>query len=368
MSLYKLAYIYPETLPSKYARSISVVNTAHEIANFIDCTLFIENNSEDKILKYYNIKNSKLKIQKLQKKLLYIKSNKIFNHNLLKKLRTEKFDYIYARHIKVAKFLIEKGYNVIFECHEIFYKSNQKTREIEKYVYQNAAGLVFINNTLKDELNKYFNIKDIPQITIHNGCNFCYSYIKKDFSIINQIYYIGNFYPWKGVDFLIKAISNTKIKLKIIGDGDRKKELQEYVEKNNIKNVEFLGYKSQESIKKILYEAKLTVIPNIPSNFSYFSSPVKLYEYLMTSNIVLSSDIPTIKEIIKHKKNGFLFKSGNESSFKKTLDYILSLDNSRLQEIAKNGYKTSREFTWENRAKNIVSFLKKLDHEKANLS
>lgn len=80
----------------------------------------------------------------------------------------------------------------------------------------------------------------------------------------------------------------------------------------------------------------------------------------MTSNIVLSSNIPTVQEIITHGKNGFLFESGNEESFQKSINEILSLKNDELQNIAKNAYKTSREFTWKKRAKNIDDFLRQL--------
>ena len=362
----KIAYIYPEILPSSLARSISVVNTAHALSYIFSCCLFVDAKSKDNILNHYDIKNSKLEIKNIKKSFLGLKSNKFFNQNLLKELKNKKFDFIYVRHLKVAKFLIEKKFKVIFECHEIFYKSNIKTKSIEEFVYNNVKGLVFINDTLKKEFNKHFKIKNIPQETIHNGCGFKVDFIKKDFSTLNDIYYIGNFYPWKGIDFLIKAISNTNLKLKIIGNGDRKEELENYIKEHNISNIEFLGYKSQENIKTILSTAKLTVIPNIPSNFSNFSSPIKLYEYLMTSNIVLSSNMPTIQEIIEHKKNGFLFESGDEVSFQKSINQILSLKNYELQNIAKNAYETSKEFTWEKRAKNIFNFIKELSVNENN--
>ncbi len=355
----KIAYIYPETIPSNLARTISVVNTAFSLSDLVDTTLFVSK-IDGNIFKKYNIENKNLKIVELKKEFLGIKSNKIFNYSLLKKIKKENFDFIYVRHLKVAYFLIQKGFNVIFECHEIFYKTNPKTKELENFIYKNTKGLIFTADTLKEEFNKNFSIKNIAQTTIRNGCGFRLNYIKKDFSSIEDMYYIGNFYPWKGIDFLIDAIKETKLKLKIIGDGDRKEDLQKYTLKNNIKNVEFLGYKDHKEIQKILSTTKLTVIPNIPTNFSNFSAPIKLYEYLMSSNIVLASDTPVIKEILKDKQNGFLFKSGDKDSFLKKLNFIRSQDNKTLQTIAKNAFLSSQEFTWDNRAKQIVSFIKSI--------
>jgi L-aspartate oxidase len=86
----------------------------------------------------------------------------------------------------------------IFESHEIFQIDNTKIKNIENFIYKNVQGLVFINESLQKEAKKIFNFK-VSSKVIHNGCGFEVEYIKKDFSKIDEIYYIGNFYKWKGV-------------------------------------------------------------------------------------------------------------------------------------------------------------------------
>lgn len=354
----KIAYVYPEKLPSKKARAISVVNTACELSKIIDTTLIYEKSEKD-ILNFYGI-NCNLKLKPVSRKFI-IRSNKIFNFNLKKEIKN--YDYFYVRHLKTAEFLIKNGANVIFESHEIFQIDNTKIKNIENFVYKNVQGLVFINESLQKEAKKIFNFK-VSSKVIHNGCGFEVEYIKKDFSKIDEIYYIGNFYKWKGVDFLIEAVKNLDLKLKIVGDGNRKEELM----KKSFKNVEFLGYKSQQEIKEILTDSKLTIIPNIKSKYTNFSSPIKLYEYLMTSNVVLASDFPTIKEIIKDGENGFLFKAGDKEDFLKKLNYILSLPKEELENISKKAYETGKQFTWKNRAKQIVEFIKEIDETNSSSS
>jgi len=351
----KLAYLYPEKLPDKKARSISVINTACSLSKYIDTSLLYEKSGND-ILEFYGLK-CELNLIPISRKFI-IRTNKVFNFNLKKYLK--QFDYFYVRHLKTAEFLIKNNVNVIFECHEVFFKENIKVQDLEKFVYQNSKGLVFINETLQKEFNKIFEIKNIPQKVIHNGCGFELEYIKKDFSKIDEIYYIGSFQPWKGVEFLVENMKNfPNIKLKIIGDGNKDKIL-EIIKKYQLENIEFLGFKKQSEIVNILKQSKLTIIPNIKSNFVNFSSPIKLYEYLMSSNIVLASNMPTIQEIIKDGYNGFLFDIENSKSFKEKLNYILSLSPKKLEEIANNGYETSKQFTWDNRAKQIIEFIKSI--------
>ncbi len=355
----KIAYLYPEKLPSTNARSISVINTSCSLSNICNTSLLYEKSGNDRgsgILEFYD-KNCDLRLTPISRKFI-IRSNKVFNYNLKKYF--DKFDAFYVRHLKTAEFLIKKNQPVIFECHEIFSSQNHNIKDMEKFVYENSKGLVFINQTLQKVLNKSFNILNIPQKIIHNGCGFKFEYTKKYFSEINEIYYIGSFLPWKGVEFLVKNMKNFKnLTLNIIGDGN-KTNLMKIIEEYNLKNINFLGYKNQNEIQKILKNSKLSVIPNTPSVFTNFSAPLKLYEYLMSSNIVLSADMPTIQEIIRDNENGFLFESGNNENFVKKLNYILSLDNNTLQNIAKNGYESVKNFTWDNRAKEIISFIKNL--------
>jgi len=353
----KIAYIYPEILPSKKARAISIINSANELASISNCTLFVDANSQKDILKQYDINQSNLKISFIRKNYFGIKSNKLFNQNLLRELEKEKFDFIYARHLKVANYLIKKGFKVIYECHEFFQENNPKIKFMENYTLNKSFGVVFINQYLQNLALKKYALKNVK--VIRNGCGFNLQYIKKDFSQINKIYYIGNFFKWKGVDFLINSLNCSSINIYIIGDGDRRDELKQ----KSSKNINFLGFKKRNEIESILKNSKLTVIPNIPTKDSEFSTPIKLYEYLASSNIILSANMETIKEIITDGHNGFLFKAGDENDFKEKLKYILSLNSKKLELVSKNAYETSKEFTWENRAKNIIQFLEELKND-----
>jgi len=352
----KIAYIYPEKLPSKKARSVSVINTSCELSKLTDTTLFYEKSGKN-VLKFYNLECERLNLKPISKKFI-IRSNKIFNFNLKKYLKN--FDYIYVRHLKTAEYLIKNGLDIIFEYHEIFSTTNEKIEELESFVVKNSKGLVYTNYTLKKEVEKTFDVKK-PYTIAYSGCGFQFDFIKKDFSKINEIYYIGSFQKWKGVEFLVENMRYfPNITLKIVGDGD-KGNILDIIKRFNLKNIEFLGFKTHNEIKNILKEAKVTVIPNIPTIYNKYSTPIKLFEYLMSSNIVLSANMPTVKEIIKDNQNGFLFESGNNEDFVNKLKYILSLDSNKLEEMSKNAYNTGKEFTWTNRAKRIVGFFNELE-------
>jgi len=374
----KVAYIYPEELPSMKARTISVINTFVELSKLCDTTLFTSSESANlKTIKdHYNFDNQ-VKIKFIYKKFLGLKSNKFFNRNLLKEMTKEKIDVYYVRHLKTAEFLIKhkpENQKIIFECHEIFYKNMQKDspnndkkiailKNMEEFIYQNCDGLTFVNKTLQIYFNETFKNIQSNQAIAYNGMNFGDKYIKKDFTDLNKIYYIGNFFKSKGIEDAIKTIPHLDhISLQIVGgDSDQRiNELENLIQKLNIEDkINFLGFKKTKEVKNILQNnAKITIIPNTKALRNKFSMPIKLYEYMATSNIVIAANMETIQEIIIDGENGFLFESGNLESLKDTIQKVISLPNETLQKIAKNAYETSKEFTWEKRAQNILSFAK----------
>lgn len=358
----KIAYIYPEKLPAKNARSISVINTFNNLNKICDIKLYIERSNLDKLKLFYNLDTAD-NIINIDKKCI-IRTNKIFNYNLTKRLKKDNINIVYARHLKAANHLIQKGFKVVFECHEIFHQTaikqeNKQLTELENFVYTHAIGLTFINQSLRNEFNTVFKLNN-PQCVVHNGTDFNTNFYHKDFSNIEEIYYIGNFIKWKGVEDLIKAVSEIKyLKLNIIGDGKEKPNLVNLVNTLNITNrVNFLGFMNKQEVFDILTtKSQITIISNQKTKYSNFSTPIKLYEYMATNNIIITANTNPMKEIIIDNTNGFLFESGNVKSLVSVIKKVITLDSKTLDSFALKAFEKSKEFSWKNRAKNILNFV-----------
>ena len=357
----KIAYVYPEKLPDRKARAISALNTVKALGKLADTAILYEKSASKELFQ----KTDGIKEIRVGKEFLGIKSNKIFNFNLMRTLKKEKVDIFYVRHLKAAKFLLKekpKNSKLIFECHEIFSKANEKIYPLEKFVYENSDALTFINATLSEEISKSFDLSGIPKMIVDNGCGFDLEYEEKDFANLDSLFYAGNFYPWKGVDFLIRSLKKIDgITLRIAGSGEREETLKALVNELGLeKRVAFLGQKSHDEIRHIMRTNRLAVIPNTPSRYNHYSTPIKLYEYLASSNIVIAPNMPTIQEIVVDGENGFLFKTGDMDSFVDTLRRVLATPPDRLREISHSAYITSKNYTWEKRAEKIVELANSL--------
>ncbi|MGE4398301.1 MAG: glycosyltransferase [Campylobacterales bacterium] len=366
----KIAIVYPETLPSDKARTVTVVKTASTLGQISNITIVCGRSGSniDDICDYYDVQK-KFSLTQIPKKLLF-KSNKIFNFFLIRYLRGAGYDSIYARHLKTAEALIKSGFDVIFEAHEIFADSAPKEKKevvaaSERFVYENSKGVVFISETLKGEFETRFKLPSTIVLPL------CFSEQvadadKKSFDELNEVYYIGSFQKWKGVDTLIKSAKylpkNAKIKL--VGSGGDEEALKKLASELGVEDtVEFLGRMPHAKVAELLKtKTKICVLPNNVSVFDKFTSPLKLFEYMASFNAVIASDMPSIKEIT----NGVAleFKAGDERDLGEKISYLLG-NREAARELAAASYAKISELEPDKRAIRLLEFMKSVNAKKA---
>jgi glycosyltransferase involved in cell wall biosynthesis len=94
---------------------------------------------------------------------------------------------------------------------------------------------------------------------------------------------------------------------------------------------------------------------------SFYTSPLKLFEYMASRRPIVASNLPSLMEILEDKKNSILFEADNERDLAEKINYCISND---MTYIVDNAYKDVLNFTWEKRAYNIIKFIKKVSNER----
>ena len=252
------------------------------------------------------------------------------------------------------------GVKLIYStCHN--YSTHHKGADVNKIsifdyidnfvVKYSGSNLIAISEIVKKYLinrdNRFDNITEV----IYNGVNISkknyqleeneidllrikYNVSKDDFLICLS----GRFDKQKGHLFLLDALSE-KIKerknIKIImpGDGILKKEVENYISKNDLNEFVILpGF--HKDIEKIIEISDLTIVPSLWEGFG-----LVVIESMVKKKVVLASDTGGIPEIIEHGENGYLFKTLNKTDFLEKFNFIYSV-NSNLPEIQTNALNT----------------------------
>ena len=102
------------------------------------------------------------------------------------------------------------------------------------------------------------------------------------------------------------------------------------------------------------YTKKATISGDY-GNIIKFMSPMKMFDYLGAAKIILSADIPVLREILIPNYNSILIKNYmNVKSWKLNIDKIFYNQNKFLI-MRKNAFKTATHNNWDLRAKNMLS-------------
>lgn len=150
----------------------------------------------------------------------------------------------------------------------------------------------------------------------------------------NGMCYFGRLSQEKGLFTLLEAMKNSKTELKIIGDGPLKTLLEQYVKKNNMKNIKFLGYQYGKNLHKEISSSMAVVLPSE----WYENNPLSIMEAFALGKPVIGARIGGIPELVKDHITGLTFESGNIIDLREKMT-ILEKNPEKSAEMGKNARK-----------------------------
>ena len=164
-------------------------------------------------------------------------------------------------------------------------------------------------------------LPNIPNIVVDNPVDFsrCADFTKYT-SGTNTLLFVGRLSEEKKLDTVINALSKTNEiwKLRIVGDGDNRTELENLTRSLNLTDrVEFLGWK--ENPWEYAYGASALILSS-----EYEGFPLVEVEAMSSGLPVISTPVDGISELIVPGVNGYLFKKNDPSDLAQILDLISS--------------------------------------------
>lgn len=147
----------------------------------------------------------------------------------------------------------------------------------------------------------------------------------------HSIGFLGRIVEEKGIDVLLKAFKIVKKEiptavLRIAGDyknvagGSIYPKLKEYIETENIKDVEFLGKLPEEELSKFYSSLDVFTLPSINSLEAF--GMVQL-EAMFCGTPVVASDLPGVRTIVENTKMGLIAKSKDERDLAEKLIMVI---------------------------------------------
>jgi len=158
----------------------------------------------------------------------------------------------------------------------------------------------------------------------------------------NTICYFGRLSKEKGLFTLLNAVKGLNVKLKIIGEGLLKDELQKVAASFSLcdkENIKFLGHKTGEELKNEIKKSMFVVLPSV----CYENNPRTVLESFALGKPVIGSRIGGIPELVIDGITGYTFEVGNVEDLKEKIVYLVK-NPQKVVELGKN----ARKFVEEN--------------------
>lgn len=155
----------------------------------------------------------------------------------------------------------------------------------------------------------------------------------------------------KGLNYLIEAVSKLvpqypNILLKIMGEGNARKDFEALVDRLNIMNqVEFLGRIPREETAPFYQEASLFVLPSLNEGMSN-----ALLEALGSGLPILATDTGGSKELVHEGENGFIIKMKDGADIAEKIKIFLD-DQTKVSQMGLESRKIAEKMSWENVAR-----------------
>ena len=158
--------------------------------------------------------------------------------------------------------------------------------------------------------------------------------------------------PWKGWCYTEKIIEKYKNRSDIIflnvGNSEKPEDYG---------NVKFIKQTNDPEVISLYYNsADIFILTSLAENF-----PLAVLEAMACGVPVVSFDVGGIKEVLEHKKNGYLATYKDETSLLSGVKYILSLNKATLEEMKDaSSAKIQENFNIEKMIREYVFLYKKL--------
>ncbi len=230
-----------------------------------------------------------------------------------------------------------------------------------------AQKILAVSEATKNEIVDHFHIDTNKIIVTYEGVDGSVINYKRSFDmtqdrqvtskarLIKDPYflYVGNAYPHKNLEMLLKAINllNTQIKMVLIGERDYfYKKLTDLVKKSGIQEwIIFFGKVDDTQLRNLYTYAEALVFPSIMEGFG-----LPGLEAMATGTPVVCSDIAVFREI--YGAAALYFNPDNEKDIALKLELILK-DKKLRQKLIEDGKKRSKNYSWRAMAeKTLISY------------
>ncbi len=381
-------YISPSTLPSRTANSVHVVWQCEALAQCgVDVTLYAKRamfNEEDlpqALDNAYGVKSTAFRLKTIYSPSSIGNSLKIAHHAVRCIRQERRGGMILSRNLYAA-FVLARIYKmpIVFETHQL---ETGLRKWMQRMIVRCPWVItVLISNHLAAYIEKHLGVAPSRPLVLHDAAPEGIDPIFDEITRRQQLGmlvdvasgswrkvcgYFGHLYSGRGVEIVeAMALARPNVLFLIYGGTDT--DLEYRRSKSRIPNLFFMGHITHPRARQLMCLMDVLLMPYQESvsiglaghDTARWMSPMKMFEYLGAGVPIISSDLPVLREVLRHEKNCLLVQPADTGAWTAALDKLEKEPNmaARIGATAHEEYKS--QHTWRRRAEQILQAARQL--------
>jgi glycosyltransferase involved in cell wall biosynthesis len=301
----RLLYLYPEEWQGHRAREVHTLSTCLALARAgLHVTLLTAgglSRAQEQVQALAGEEVPGLRLAALTRGVGPIRSIVIFSQLFRMWLpRQPRYDAGFAIHLKAATLLKRAALPYLYEAHEVFAETPQKTsdrhqglREMERAALTGAAWRVATSKALANALRAHYELPNDFSIVPNAGPEpLAQSVAEPDGPFV----YAGSIADWKGLELVINASQAAGMPLKIIGGtAEEWASLQAALPTGHVNWQPRVAPAELPAALAGTRAGLVSTRPDSPSG--RYSCPMKLFDYARCGLPVLSTALPSLDSL-----------------------------------------------------------------------
>jgi glycosyltransferase involved in cell wall biosynthesis len=369
----KIVYISDSIIPSRAANSIHVMKMCQAFAHHGHDVVLLAPDKKDGLepgvedfFGFYGVKQN-FRLRKISWRSLKGWAY-IYGRMAARSALSYDPDLVICRNFLGCYFTALSGQDVVFESHapimdsgkikQWFFNRLIKRKELKK--------LVVITHALKSHYEEYYPILKGRIHVAPDSADIVPSCTKPiefpDRGKRMQVGYVGHLYRGRGVELIAEIARRCHwADFHFVGGTDA--DVNKWkAELKDIPNCWFHGfvppslavrYRAAFDVQLAPYQHEVCVSGGA-GDTSKWMSPLKVFEYMSACRAIISSDLPSLREVLKDEVNSLLCDPENVCEWEQAL-LRLSKDGDLAQRIAQSAHDDFVcNYTWQARAERLV--------------
>jgi glycosyltransferase involved in cell wall biosynthesis len=293
------------------------------------------------------------------------------------KARKEEADLYYTRNIEIAFWLVRMGLPTVYEAHVV-------PRRVRRWFLQRIARhpaprlVVVLTSFIRERFvelgflaEKVIVLPDGVDLSLFEGLPSTGECRRRLGLPLGHpiVGYIGRFRTMtmeKGIPELVQAMAylppldgREPLLLCVGGPMDAVPAYLDLARRSGVPEhrLQFADRVPNNEVPLWMRACDVVTIPWPWTEFSaYFTSPLKLFEYMAAGRPIMASDLPSLREVLRDGENAVLVKPDDPRALAEGIQTILD-DPTLARRLAVQACRDVNAYTWEQRVEKIMGFI-----------